>query len=434
MTCVEIEEKLSAYADGELPAGERPAVDAHLASCGECRGALEALRAQHRELEAAFAPMREGADALARRVVEAVHARAPGRRFRARPWLPMIASAAAGFLAAWLIFRAPDRPPEGWTVGKAGQGYPVAEPAAAWLTLATGPVEVREGNDAWTSCEANSSVGVGTWVRTAPRAKCSFRWSDGTELYLNEATEVQIASPRTVQLARGEVYALANEQADPFRVEAPPGQLLANGASLNVLCGTRKGEPYLGNFAVTNGRVQVFPAKGQPLSLEGPEATLGKEGWHYAPPSTGKLVLATRWVHELLALKGDDPELDRRVQALLGEVGASPGRDPYEEEIRSLGERAAPGLVRALKGQTDAARRRHAARILADLAGPSLVPDLVALLGTSEPDVRRSCARGLQRVTGQPFRDDPGAWGAWLNENPLWGPASEAQKRSAATK
>jgi hypothetical protein len=37
-------DRLSDYLDGELPAGERTALEAHLATCGECRGTLEQLR------------------------------------------------------------------------------------------------------------------------------------------------------------------------------------------------------------------------------------------------------------------------------------------------------------------------------------------------------------------------------------------------------
>lgn len=38
-------DRLSDYLDGELTAGERAAVDAHLTTCSECRSTLEALRA-----------------------------------------------------------------------------------------------------------------------------------------------------------------------------------------------------------------------------------------------------------------------------------------------------------------------------------------------------------------------------------------------------
>jgi hypothetical protein len=45
MTTDRFTDRLSEYADGELDAAERAAVDAHLAGCAECRMALDELRA-----------------------------------------------------------------------------------------------------------------------------------------------------------------------------------------------------------------------------------------------------------------------------------------------------------------------------------------------------------------------------------------------------
>ena len=44
MTCKRIEELLSAYLEGELPAGEKAEVDAHLAACRECAGLAALMR------------------------------------------------------------------------------------------------------------------------------------------------------------------------------------------------------------------------------------------------------------------------------------------------------------------------------------------------------------------------------------------------------
>ncbi|CAA9342982.1 MAG: hypothetical protein AVDCRST_MAG68-3099 [uncultured Gemmatimonadetes bacterium] len=46
---------LQALADGELPAAERRAAEAHLAGCGACAGELAGLRADHSTLAAALA-------------------------------------------------------------------------------------------------------------------------------------------------------------------------------------------------------------------------------------------------------------------------------------------------------------------------------------------------------------------------------------------
>jgi anti-sigma factor RsiW len=43
--CIEWRDKLSEYIDGEMPDGDRRALEAHLAACGDCRSELDALRA-----------------------------------------------------------------------------------------------------------------------------------------------------------------------------------------------------------------------------------------------------------------------------------------------------------------------------------------------------------------------------------------------------
>ena len=42
--CWELEETISMYADGELPQGQRPALEEHLAECPHCQGRLARMR------------------------------------------------------------------------------------------------------------------------------------------------------------------------------------------------------------------------------------------------------------------------------------------------------------------------------------------------------------------------------------------------------
>ena len=44
MMCPHMEATLNEYVDGTLPAGDRPAVEAHLAECAGCRAAATELR------------------------------------------------------------------------------------------------------------------------------------------------------------------------------------------------------------------------------------------------------------------------------------------------------------------------------------------------------------------------------------------------------
>ncbi len=434
MNCSQTEEKLGAYVDGELAPNERQDVEVHLAACGECRRALESLGAQGRELDGAFAPLRRDADALARRIIEAVHAEPARRPGAAHRWVPVIAAAAAGFLVAFLIFRKPGPPdPVVWTA-KGGPPGPVqftqqveAAPVVARLSMATGSVEVQESLSPWASCPAQGAVPAGAQVRTAANAKCSLRWTDESELFLNNGTEIRLDSPRSVEVRRGEVYARVTERAEPFRIRTAQADFRGNGAAWNFCYDVRDGKPVLGNVAVLHGPVGFVPAEGRALELDPMLVKASQDGQLALSESRAQMVLATRWVHELLPAA--DPEIDRRVHALLDEVGASKGADPCDQEIHAFGERAAPALlsvVRAPPGK-DPDRRRHAARILADLAGPAAAHDLVALLEDSDKEVKDSCLRALPRVTGKKQQAPPD-WSAWARDNPGFGLDPKARR------
>jgi ferric-dicitrate binding protein FerR (iron transport regulator) len=431
MNCSQAEEKLGAYVDGELAPRDREGVDAHLAACGECRRGMEALRAQGRELDGAFQPLRRDADLLAQKIIGAVHAEpAPPRRRRAvlARATPMIAAAAAGFLVAFLIFRAPEETPREWTPKTGppeGQSVQQTEAAlpVAWLAVATGPVEVQESLTTWASCAPQGSVAAGVQVRTGPQAKCSFRWSDESHLLLNGGTEIRLVSPRSIELRRGEVYARVTERAEPFRIRTSQATFDGNNAAWNFRYEEQKGKPALGNVAVLRGSVRLLPAQGENLEFTPMLVKAGKDGELEISESPARMVLATRWIHELL--RADDPEIAPRVLALLDEVGSAKGADPFDQEIRALGDRAAPGLLSVLRGGKDASRRRHAARILADIAGPAVVQELLALVEDSDREVQASCLRALPRVTGQ-APQPAAAWLRWGRENPGFGLDPEA--------
>jgi anti-sigma factor RsiW len=68
MKCEEREELLNGMVDGQLAAEVRQSLETHLLDCPGCRSRLEALVAQHHELEAAFSPESRFAAALADRV------------------------------------------------------------------------------------------------------------------------------------------------------------------------------------------------------------------------------------------------------------------------------------------------------------------------------------------------------------------------------
>src|SRR5688500_9764492 len=105
MDCDEAANLISARLDDEIEPDERARLEAHLATRASCCAADAAARAQHDELTASFAARRRASAQVADRVVREI-------RRDARPrlrWAPLIASAAAGFALAVLLFRPWDR-------------------------------------------------------------------------------------------------------------------------------------------------------------------------------------------------------------------------------------------------------------------------------------------------------------------------------------
>jgi hypothetical protein len=146
-------------------------------------------------------------------------------------------------------------------------------------------------------------------------------------------------------------------------------------------------------------------------------------------------LLDASWMHPLLIQKGfADSELNERVNGLLAQLGRAKMSFLFERDIRGLGEYSALPLLRFVEStlsEEDVGRRQQAASILADVAPAWMVPDLIALLGDTDPVVRVAAARALTRLTGQTqgispeqWRESGDVWGsaherwlAWWNEN-----------------
>src|SRR5207302_11051128 len=109
----------------------------------------------------------------------------------------------------------------------------------------------------------------------------------------------------------------------------------------------------------------------------------------------------------ILILKGrNNKELARRIDGLLAQIGATKTSFLSEEEIRALGDHCVLPLTRFLESDRyrgDAGKRHVAANILADLAQPWSIPDLIILLRDNDGEVRYHAARGLARLTQQSF-------------------------------
>ena len=136
------------------------------------------------------------------------------------------------------------------------------------------------------------------------------------------------------------------------------------------------------------------------------------------------LILATQWIHVLLALKApDDQEFSARMEHLLAELGRSKIAYLHEDELRSLGGSCAIPLAKYIAAERPAEEKRQqveAARILADLAPSWAIPDLIQLLSNPNGEVRGHVARALQRLTGQTQGRPAEEWrtAAWAQSAP----------------
>ncbi|HSZ57879.1 MAG TPA: FecR domain-containing protein [Tepidisphaeraceae bacterium] len=420
MECEDAINLVSAEIDGELPADERSRLDAHLAGCAGCRATAEAMRLQDAQLVRTFVPRRKAAADLAGRVVMQLAQSRP----RPSRWLWPLASAAAGFLLAVMLLRP-------WQ-GKASSGEPGDNRIASIgrLDIATGLIECRAPGGTWSPMQTGAAVAPGSRVRTGPGVRCEFAMDDGSEIRVNENSEIALNQSRRLDLATGQVFSVVAKAQSPFELAVAGATVTALGTRfdvqrrpdqvvLAVLDGSTRLASPGADQVVQQGQI-VSLANGRVTPLEGPQA----------------LDQATRWITDILVLKGrDNPELNTRIDDLFAQIGEDKMAYLRENELKAFGDRCVVPLTRYLEsprstGQTF--KCQEAARIVGDVAQPWCIPDLIQLLQNPDGQVRAAAAQALFRLTGQTqnrsieqWRDQAAesgkpaleAWQAWWQEN-----------------
>jgi ferric-dicitrate binding protein FerR (iron transport regulator) len=414
MDCEQAQSYLVADMDRELSRDDRACLEAHLQGCAGCRATTTAFRQQDAELRRAFGPRRQAATRVANRVIADLGLAAP--RTRRLPWFAMVASAAAGFLLAAVLFRP-------WQAGQPRPPLPVpvdeesapSVPALelAQLAVASQAVQIMlPGENQWQPLKAGGSVQVGTRVRTPANVRCEFTTLDGSEVRLNGGTELVFSALRQLDLTRGQIMTRIAPGQAPFQVQIPDSIISALAAEFDLLC-----QPAETLLLVLQGAAQVTgKAKGQEIR-SGHQATIIKgQVSKTEPVNELAQVMTTRWVNEILMLKGrDNPELTKRVNDILAQLGQLKGDFLDESEMRGLGDRCVLPLTRYLqspRSQRPELQRRRAvaAHIVADLAQPWSIPDLIELLIDRDEEVRYWAALGLRRLTGRTLDFEPEQW------------------------
>jgi ferric-dicitrate binding protein FerR (iron transport regulator) len=413
--CAQALSLISARLDGELPPGDGADLDAHLAACPACQAADEDFRLQDADLRRAFRPRREAAVRVAERVIGRLQA-TPGPTRSSSRWLPLVLSAAAGFLLAVAIFRPWRQPLPVVPLDGKGQGHAPPRPALQ-LALTTGAVEVlAPGEDTWQPLAGGDTVDVGCRVRTPPTVRCEFCCpSDNTEVRLNGDTELHVRSDRQLDLSRGQILAKVARTAVPLEVGVASATVTALGTQFDLWT-----QPQGTRLAVLDGKTRVR-GQGTDTVVETGELATIVNGRVTERRQSEDLLRATDWVRELLVLKGGKNDeltlrLTERVNDILAQIGNEKASGAFtDEQIRSLGYHCVVPLTRFLESKRSHEpgqehRRVRAARLIADLAQPWHIPDLIDLLGDDDAQVRFHAARGLVRLVPEQEPLTPEGW------------------------
>jgi ferric-dicitrate binding protein FerR (iron transport regulator) len=445
MDCGQALDLLSAHLDQEVHPGDRESLEAHLSTCASCRTAEEALRALDAELRQIFVPRRQSASAVATRVIPQLTA-LPVPNQKHWSWLPMLLAVAAGFLIAVLVFQPWKRAREKeayeqehrallakmnelederralisseadlkQATGRLAElrqqfhdevtDFEASKPTAH-LVIANGLGRVQvqpPGADSWSSLDLGVPVPTGARVRTDDTARCEFRTLDGSEVRLNNNTEVRFWADRQLELSQGQIYSNITRNQPGYLVKVPNADatVMAKMAQFDVACKAQETV-----VTVTRGTTNVMA--GDPSVCQvveaGQQAKIVK-GVVEEPQKASDLLVATGWVHEVLRLKGrDNEELNRRLNDILAQLGRSKVDHLYEQQILSLGDHAVLPLVRYIQSDLsgkDPRKRTYAAELLPRIANPASTPYFIELLSDPDPEIRVIAASTLKRLTG----------------------------------
>lgn len=417
MDCELATNLISARLDGQINPADAALLDAHLATCEPCRLTAEALAQQDESLHEAFAPRRAAATAVAGRVMRRIQlepAASPKPTKSRAWWLPMALSAAAGFALAVVIlapWKKSPPPVVDKTTPTTNGTTPVQPPAAATLSVATGAIEVRlPGQSGWTVMPTGGTIPANARVRTADGVRCEFIMADASEVRLNGGTELVFTSPRTFNLVAGQVYTSVRPGPTIFEVALADASISSSAHAQFDLLATA---PDAAVLTVVEGATHFRSRTAEQLVKTGERVKLDR-GTLGEKQAVRNLTIATNWVNELLVMKGrDNQELVKRIDQLFAEIGRTKMESMFEEEIKALGDHCVIPLTRYVQspqGKAEPYRRNKAMQILADMAQPWSIPDLIPMLDDDSADVRYHAARALRRLAGTDLNITPENW------------------------
>jgi hypothetical protein len=303
-------------------------------------------------------------------------------------------------------------------------------------TIVQGNVEAKGAADAdFVAVKTGAQIELPATLRTPAGGKAIFELQDAFELRVAEQTELVVESARKMVIKQGRVFLKVTPSGAPldFATDLHPMKLDACTAEITYTPRVPNGPPAATAFKVLEGKMQAFSKKFSPVISAGWWAT-GYGSQLNTPDTISNGTVDTAWVHSLLTERGKaDEETAMRTEELLTILAREKENDPAEAALRSLGELAAPGIARWLGRntliETQVARRRAAARAIADAATLKSASLLAGLLSHGEAQVRVLVAGGLARIAGKDlgFKEDywkgasvdagKKAWEDWVKQN-----------------
>jgi len=285
-------------------------------------------------------------------------------------------------------------------------GGPAADPeparGSAKLAIVQGPIEI---SPAAAAPKAGDEIEVGVTIKTPAGSRATFDFADGTELRVNENTELVLEGPRMIDLKKGRILLKVVKAGGKFDVHNEYVGSSANQALMEIEYQPRipNGEPAHTYFRVLEGTARTTSKKFNANVFAGFNASaLGSQ--LNTPDPVGNGAIVTSWVNPLLLERGRiDEETTNRAQELVQDLGRQDANDPAEAALRTFGDLGTAELVRMLTRSANGpkpARRAAAVKIIAETGTMKSADGLLSLLQNPEADTRVVAARGLARLAG----------------------------------
>jgi hypothetical protein len=275
-SCEHISELLQAYADSEVTPSERSLTEQHLQECIRCAEELREIKSMSASLFESFAPRKlspEFPNRVRRHVamvvasegeLHAMNVRAKRGDWGEQPMLKRWAipmAAAAVLVAVSFVIVDQLRQPEAIGIVTATTDSGVflrrSEGGKRPDEPVTGPTLVYVGDRLYAKAGAKSVLEM---------------YDGGTEMRLDEASDLQLHGTRSVSLWDGQMWADVAPSGVPFRVSTPAGEVEVLGTRLNISIAAQSTV-----VTVAEGSVTFRTSVGEALVEKGYESVAARD-------------------------------------------------------------------------------------------------------------------------------------------------------------